>query len=161
VSLPEAAIEEKTLIEDEADSEEAVDDLTEAEEEAVTTEDLTENLEVREKTKNAESEDKAAEMAAVTMEEIELIESTTDSSDPEAEEITDTKNKKTEEEVKEEPEAHTKEAAMTDTSKRMTTRPLTGEEPTITSEEKTEEIEDPRESTEMMIDCLMFGIIGN
>ncbi len=152
MSLPEAVIEEKTVKEDEADSEEAVDDSTEAEDEAVSTEDLTEDLGAREKTKNGENEDKAAETAAVTTEEIELIKSTTDSTDLEAEEITDTKNKKTEEEVKEEPEAHTKEAAMTDTSKRMTTRPLTGEEQTTTSEEKTEETEDPRESTEMMID---------
>lgn len=152
MSLPEAVIEEKTAIEDEAASEEAVDDSTEAEDEVVITEDLTEDLGAKEKTKNAESENKAAEMAAVTMEEIELKKSTTDSSDPEVEEITDTKNKKKEEEVKEEPEAHIKEAAMTDTSKRMMTKPLTGEEPTITSEEKTEETEGPRESTEMMSD---------
>lgn len=152
MSLPEAAIEEKTAIEDEAASEEVVEDSTEAEDEAVTTEDLTEDLGAKEKTKNVESENKAAEMAVVTMEEKELIKSTIDSSDLGAEEITDTKNKKTEEEVKEETEAHIKEAATTDTSKRMTTRPLTGEEPTITSEEKTEETEDPRESTEMMSD---------
>lgn len=61
--------------------------------------------------------------------------------------------------MKEEPEAHTKEAVMTDTKRKMmTTKLLTEEEPTTTKGEKTEETEDHKESTGMRIDSCMSDL---
>ncbi len=156
----EAGIEEKTDKEEEVASEEGVGS-TEVVEEDITAADPMEGIEVKDNRKTELNADKAvgkvagkaAETAAGTTPETEPKESTTDSSGQGPEVTTDTKNKNKEEEAKEGPEAPTKEVVTIGTRKEtMTTRLLTGEEPTTTKGVKTEETEAHKGSTEMMID---------